>query len=288
MNFGLTRATVLAAHFRANSLFFYPAESAQWLDAASSLIAFLNRLHAAHLAAMQDAATVYDMIRARSDRMEALVVDDMTTIARLKAGAVSDLDYAQVYATEMAYWEVQEAEAQTRGETVARPQMAPPTPGRLQSTGRPAATDSEALKAFFDDYFQKRKVIQEAEAKGAIKDASIMCLPYKGLVRRAAKLAHNVEAVDAMIDARIYVNSTRVAEYIQDAVFKGVWSASSQATFARIIKTFAADRAWSSRAAAKVQEWAAIVANARTISDARGFVYSAVVERSLEMTGVAV
>lgn len=125
------------------------------------------------------------------------------------------------------------------------------------------------------------------EAKGAIKDVSIMSIPYKGLVRRVYKIAHNVEVIDRLIDERLYVPAALIRENITDMVFKGVWHGDTQALFNRIMKTFVLDRLWSRRGQEKKAEWDRIIAEARTVSDVPGRVFLQVVEQSLATTGIA-
>ena len=280
--FNLTRSLAIANHFRAFNLFYYPAECAEWLTCVEKVAVLLNQMRDATLSAAADAAAVHGMIRARSDRMEALMVDDLVTIARLKSGAARGASAQQLYATEMAVWETETAQALAEGtEPPPRPNIQPPTPGMLYA--RPDDPE-EAIKSYFD----KRKIIEEYEAKNAIKDASVMMLPYKGVLRRSRKLAHNVDVLDRLIDERLYVPSAAVQGYVKELIFKGLWNQAERSTFNRIVSAFIGSRPWSQRARALAAEWQKILDAARNVSDQRGRVYFAVVEQALQYTGVAV
>ena len=282
MTFGLQRALTIAAHFREHNLFFYPNESREWLDASEKTVVLANDLYEALTHAVSDENALYGAIRARSDRMENLVTDDLVLIARLKAGATRSIAPQQAYDTEMALWEVQVAQAREEGRTPPpRPDIAPPAPSPLT----PVAANPEQA---FREYFDKRKHIEEFEAKNAIRDASLLMMLYKGIRRRRLKLAHNVEVLDQLVNERLYVPSTTVENYIRDLVFKGLWESEARGSFERLVRVFVAMRPWSQRARATASEWAAIAARARTVTDQRGRVYSSVVEESLFRTGIAV
>lgn len=137
---------------------------------------------------------------------------------------------------------------------------------------------SEAMKAAHAQELQ-------GEAKGAIKDVAIMSIPYKGLVRRALKLWHNVEVVDALLDTRLYVPVGQIKDNIAELVFKGTWTPDMNALVGRIHKAFVLDRLWSQRGAAKRDEWARVIAEARRVGDEQGRVFLQVVEQSLQYAG---
>jgi len=246
LKYKLARAFQLRSFFvtpnPTKNLFFYRAESEEWLQTAEKTVSFLLSLKRALDAAMADEVRVREhFIFGRADGLANTMLNDIL---------------CAIY-----------------GENCA--------PGGPTSSGLVGGRIN--TQAMIDKHQEDVK----EEAKGAIKDVSIMSIPYKGLIRRGYKLFHNVEAIDQLVDDRLYVPPTLIRENITDMVFKGVWHGDTQGIFNRIMKTFVLDRMWSHRGQSKKAEWDRIIADARTVSDRPGRVFLEVVEASLATTGVA-
>lgn len=205
--YSLARAMQLGEFFAGHNLFYYPNEASIWLGCAEQTIALLRRIKAARDAAQDDAAKLYKMIRHRSDTMESLVVSDLYLIARLKAGMLAGIPFGSMRKTNILLWQTQVRKSKEAG-TPPPPQPdfgpEPPSDSGVEITISPPSDPTKAA-AFFKAYFDKRQAIEEQEAKEAIRDASVMMLPYKGIRRRLAKITHNFDTIDGMLDEKLYV-----------------------------------------------------------------------------------
>jgi len=251
MAYNLARAFQLRDFFVSGNptknLFYYRQDSEVWLQSSERVTAFLIRLKLAFDAANNDEMFI----------RERRILDRSSNLANMMLGDILCAIYSEHCAP---------GAVNSRGQIV--------NPGSLLST------DAESLKQGHQDAMKE-------EAKGAIKDVSIMSIPYKGLVRRAYKLMHNVEVIDQLLDDRLYVPASLIRDNITDMVFKGVWTSGMQAIFNRIMKTFVSNRMWSVRGRAKKAEWDRIIADTSTVSDRPGRIFVQVVEQSLAATGIA-